>query len=303
MVAGSDGTNSRYLLVDGYARTVVAGAAASGAITTGNPVLVAGSDGTDTRTLLTNTFGIIINGEIGYAAAAGLISGAIADHRFGFSTGAGTPQPLRATAYTEPTTAALRSLSSSSTSDAAAGTGARQVTVSGFDGSMNALSEIVTLNGTTAVATVNSYRFIERLQVTSAGSGGVNVGTITLFVNNAGAGGTITTIGVGNRVAAVGDNETISAHHYVRTGKTMYVLGISTCMVGVTTGVTYGSSVNPLAAAPSELIRTPMLGTRQSMVSYAFRVPITVVGPARFTLYNSATGGNEVDGSFEFVEL
>jgi hypothetical protein len=297
------GNSAVTTLAAGEQKVAVEGLAASGAVLSGNPVLTGGSDATDIRTFMTDTLGIGIGGDFTYAAAIARIPGALADHRFGFSSGGGTPQHLDATTYTEQASAAIRSLSSSSGSDTAAGIGARQVTITGFDASMNALSEVVTLNGTTAVATTNSYRFIERLQVTSVGTGSFNVGTITLYVNNAGGGGTIGTIGVGNRASSNGDNETYWAHHYVRAGKTMFLLGMSAAMTGVTSGVTYGTSINPTVATSAELIRTPMLGTRQAMVTYAFRVPITIVGPARFTMYNSSTGGNECDGSFEYVEF
>lgn len=57
----SDGTDIRAVLGDTSGRTIVIGAAATGAAVAGNPVLVAGSDGTDARTLLTNTSGNLLN--------------------------------------------------------------------------------------------------------------------------------------------------------------------------------------------------------------------------------------------------
>ncbi len=52
MIAGSDGTNSRYITTDSSGRIIHVGAAAAGSATSGNPVLTAGSDGTSVRTLL-----------------------------------------------------------------------------------------------------------------------------------------------------------------------------------------------------------------------------------------------------------
>lgn len=233
-----------------------------------------------------------------------LPAGAISDHRIGFSAGAGTPQDLRATAYTEQASAAQRSVKSTSVNDAAAGTGARQVTITYYDNVMGGPNtEVVTLNGTTAVNTVaTNIRFIEKMEVTSAGSGFANAGTVTLFVSTAGAGGTIGTIGFGNRVTGVGDNQTFWAHHYVRSGKTMYLAGMSTSFTGVSSGQTYGKYTNPLSANATEIVRTPFMGARQAFGQYAFKTSIPLVGPGRFTLYVSATGGNEVDGSFEFQE-
>jgi hypothetical protein len=46
-----------------------------------------------------------------------------------------------------------------------------------------------------------------------------------------------------------------------------------------------------------------MFGSRFVAVGYTFGAPIVIVGPARLTLYSSATNGIEVDGSFDFVEF
>jgi hypothetical protein len=244
-------------------------------------------------------------GLLGYAAASGRIANAISDIKFGFSAAAGTPQPLRATAYTEQGSAALRSLSSSSAADTSAGTGAQQVTVTGYDNTLTTpITEIVTLNGVTAVATVNSFRFIEKMEVTRVGTGRVNAGIITLFVNNAGGGGTIGTIGVGNRVTAVGDNQTFWAHHYVRSGRIMYVQGMSFSNQGANDVLIFGRSINPTVATSAEIQKTPSFGGRRPMAaSIAFSSPVAIPGPARFTLYANITGGGEVDGSFDFVEF
>lgn len=81
--------------------------------------------------------------------------------------------------YVEPTAARVHAFVSSSTNDASAGTGARTLTVRGVDGSYNAVSETVTMNGTTPVNTVNSYFHIHLVQVATVGSLGYNEGTIT----------------------------------------------------------------------------------------------------------------------------
>jgi hypothetical protein len=69
-------------------------------------------------------------------------------------------------------------VSSSSTSDTSAGTGARTVVVQGLDASYNQIQETVILNGQTAVNTVNSYIRILHLYVASAGTGLAAAGTI-----------------------------------------------------------------------------------------------------------------------------
>lgn len=71
-------------------------------------------------------------------------------------------------------------LVSSSANDAAAGTGARTVLVSGVNSSYVAQSETVTLNGATPVALTNNYMTINSMVVLTVGSGGVAAGTLTL---------------------------------------------------------------------------------------------------------------------------
>jgi hypothetical protein len=69
---------------------------------------------------------------------------------------------------------------SSSTNDAAAGTGARTMRIFGLDGSFNQIQEDLILNGTSGVTSVNTYRRIYRAFVLTAGSGNYNAGTLTI---------------------------------------------------------------------------------------------------------------------------
>lgn len=82
--------------------------------------------------------------------------------------------------WVAPTVARVHDVASSDVADTAAGTGARTVKVSGLTGWDAAeVSETVTLNGTSNVATVNSYVVVHRMQVMTVGSGGTNAGNIT----------------------------------------------------------------------------------------------------------------------------
>lgn len=92
---------------------------------------------------------------------------------------------------------------SASASDTAAGTGARTATISGLDLNFNPISEVITLNGITPVATVNSYLRVNSLMLASAGSGGTNAGTITLRVQGAGASQSVMLAGRGYAKSAV----------------------------------------------------------------------------------------------------
>lgn len=90
-------------------------------------------------------------------------------------------------AFTWRTTPTAAEVLSSSAADTAAGTGARTITVTGLGPAYVAQSEVVTLNGTSVVALVNTYIHINKVNVTTAGSGNTNTGAITVRIAAAGA--------------------------------------------------------------------------------------------------------------------
>ena len=66
------------------------------------------------------------------------------------------------------------------------GIGMHNVTIFGLDGSYNLIEETVTLDGTTPVATVNSYLRVYGMEGQNSGSFGSNVGVVTLQVTGGG---------------------------------------------------------------------------------------------------------------------
>jgi hypothetical protein len=117
-------------------------------------------------------------------------------------------------------TATVLKVSSSSTNDTAAGTGARTVTLFGLDANYAEIGETVTLNGQTAVNSTKTYLRINRMVVNTAGSGGQNAGVIYAGT------GTVTTGVPANKYAtiAVGDNQTLMALWTVPADHTAYLL-------------------------------------------------------------------------------
>ena len=122
--------------------------------------------------------------------------------------------------YSYLSSASVLKVSSSSTADTSAGTGARTLELSGLDTNYDEISETVTLNGQTAVNTTNEYLRINRMVVRSAGSGGQNAGVIYAGT------GTVTTGVPANKYAtiAIGDNQTVMALWTVPRGYTAYLL-------------------------------------------------------------------------------
>jgi len=115
--------------------------------------------------------------------AAGLVPGEASDDKFGHNPDidSGTVEDVwdGGGIWAQPTVARIHNLASTDVNDTLLGTGARQVTVFGLDGSYVLQSENVDLDGTSDAPTANSYIMIYRLRVIAAGSGGANAGTIT----------------------------------------------------------------------------------------------------------------------------
>jgi hypothetical protein len=122
--------------------------------------------------------------------------------------------------YSYLTAATVLKVSSSSTNDTSAGTGARTVTLFGLDANYAEISETVTLNGQTAVNTTNTYIRINRMVVNTAGSGGQNAGVI--YAGD----GTVTSGVPAEKYAtiAAGDNQSLMALWTVPADHTAYLL-------------------------------------------------------------------------------
>jgi hypothetical protein len=226
------------------------------------------------------------------------------------NTSVGAEAVVRATTYTEQATNAQRSVKSSSTADAAAGTGARTIQIIYYDqNGVGPLTETITLNGTTAVNTVGTnICFIEDIIVLTAGTGLANAGTITLFSTTGGTGTAVASVGIGN-INSLGDNQTLYAAHYVPSGTTCYITGISVDHNGTTAGsggafylrVKYLSVVNGVEVLVSDVVR---LYGQSSTVTRNYGTPLVVKGPARITMYvfpETATS-TRYRGSFDFYQ-
>jgi hypothetical protein len=207
----------------------------------------------------------------------------------------------QASIYTEQSANFTGSVKSSSASDASAGTGARTITIYYVDATgATAGTETATLNGTTAVNLVTTTKcFIEKIVVATVGSGGSNAGTISLFTGAAGAGTTVATI-------VIGDNQTYLGHHYVVSGKTCNITGI--------TGINNSTSQNtvftlqaitlPVANQPSVQVSDWVSGSQNQQIVRLYDQLIKVPGPARVQLFgaNGGTPSIKSQGSFDYYD-
>jgi hypothetical protein len=124
--------------------------------------------------------------------------------------------------YVYPASATVMKISSSSADDAAAGTGARTISIAGLDANYNEISETVILNGQTEVNTINSYLRIFSMFVVTAGSGATAVGTIYAGTGTVTSGVPATVYGM----IAIGANRTQMAFWTVPAGYTLYLMGV-----------------------------------------------------------------------------
>lgn len=259
--------------------------------------LIAGTDENDIqRVLLTDDQGRLVTSALtGYGA----------DFAFGdIRTAALTRVLVRRTAYTEQTVNGQRSIASTSALDTAAGTGARTIKIEYLDQTgAGPFSETLTLNGTTGVNTVaTNICFIEQITVLTAGSTGSNAGVITLYtaINKGGSAiGTITET----------NNQTFWAHHYIPTGKTCNVTGISCGHSGTTVGSGALFTLNAKNLSVSTNIERQVsdfvrLYGQTSTFSRNYSSPIKVIGPARLQMYVTpeTTSSTTYRGAFDFFE-
>lgn len=195
-------------------------------------------------------------------------------------TAATTQVKVESTTYTDQTTNVRGSIRSANANDTSAGTGARTVKITYYDQNyLGPYTETIILNGTSWVNTASaSICHIEKMEVITAGSGGVNSGIITL--NNAigGGGSAIGTI-------AASENQTFWAHHFIPFGK---VVGISSFSVGhngtvVGSGAMFNiyfksATTNTIELQVSDFFR---LYGQSSSITREYSAPIKLTGPGQ----------------------
>lgn len=125
------------------------------------------------------------------------------------------------TLYPFKTSATTMEVISTSTSDTSAGVGARTVLVNGLDANYVEVSEIVTLNGTSEVAMVNTYIAINNAFLMLSGSSSVNIGDISIRDSG---GGTV------RAIIPAGYGITRSSVYTVPAGHTLSVHSIFACI-------------------------------------------------------------------------
>lgn len=225
--------------------------------------------------------------------------------KFGYSATVGitdeTLWTLASTAYPYLSAAQVITVSSTSVLDTAAGTGARTLFISGLDASYNPISETVTLNGMTAVNTVNSYLRVNRSWVTTAGSGGANAGAIHVGYGTVTAGVPLNTLAH----IAIGNNQASFSVYTVPAGFTAYLVGIeygggAAAGLGNPAFFELSTWVRDFGGVFRNRGRIPIEATGGGSFSYS--VALTVTEKADFDLRGRAnTGAGAVGVSYDMI--
>jgi len=202
--------------------------------------------------------------------------------------------------YAYPSAATVMKVSSGSTNDTAAGTGARTILVQGLDADYNEAEEIVTLNGQTAVNTTTSFLRVTRAYVLTAGSGGTAAGNIYVGV------GTVTT-GVPATIYAqitLGENQTLMGLWTVPAGYTGYFDHFN-----VATGTTNANqyvSIRAIQRNFGGVFRTMIKQTIGSggIADFIIKYPIEVQEKTDLEMRASSSGSNNlVSADFSVVYI
>ena len=183
------------------------------------------------QTSLTSPLGSIIQGDAdtlivrptdySLDIARGLVENVTFNNKFGRNAATATGDAIWAlsSAYTEPATAERCNVVSTSTQDDfGGGTGAGKIIITGINDSYDIVTEVVELNGTANVLTLNKYWNIHRAYVSTKAPSGTDAGAVGTI--------TITSTAAGTPAIsqlAVGYNQTQSTIYMVPRGCTAYV--------------------------------------------------------------------------------
>jgi hypothetical protein len=237
-----------------------------------------------------------------FQVARGQIPGHSVIHVFGYNPDVdnnveATIWPIPGVLLGHPTSPTIMTISSSSAADAAAGTGARTVYIFGINGTGGYNDEVVTLNGQAPVNTVNTYDAIERIQVLTAGTGGVNAGTIYAGTGTVTAG----VPAVPYSAVGVGDNISLVGHWTCPKGYTGYLLA-GKLTTGTTTASQYILGKLKLRDTNGMIYTAAVTTIADGTAWYDFTYPIRITAGQCVTATATGKGNNnDVSSYFQIV--
>lgn len=195
--------------------------------------------------------------------------------------------------WVQPTAARKHAIASTNAADAAAGTGAQTVKIFGLDANYLEQSETVTMNGSTAVNTVNSYIMIHRMSVETAGTGETNAGTITA---------TAETDGTVTAQIDIGEGQTLMAIYQVPANKKGFLEHYYASLNNAVTAVSgdIRLMVKPFGGAWQVKHILGLLATGTSLFHYDYDLTLEL-NPKDLIKLRAQTSANNMDvtGGFD----
>lgn len=204
--------------------------------------------------------------------------------------------------WVPPTTARTHQITSTAAADDGdpAGNGARTIRVYGLTAWNTAeVSEVITMNGTSNVATANSYVIIHRMKVLTAGSAGPNSGYITA---------TADTDGTVTAQINPGEGQTQMAIYGIPSTKTAYMTQYyaSAIKSNVATVVAVTLLFNPEPDTNADTWLTKHTNGLKTdgtnALLHRFNPPNGFAGPGIFKIQGNASGNDtDVSAGFDLV--
>lgn len=197
-----------------------------------------------------------------------------------------------------PAAAGTMNVSSSSVDDTSAGTGARTIVLQGLDANYNEISETVTLNGQTTVASTKEFLRVNYITVATTGSGKANAGIIYVGagVNTAGVPATV------YGAVYTGFNASTTACYTIPAGHTGYIVsgGISVGQASGSSEVTgYLVTRDPTADIARVVAASAF---NNGLAEYNFVLPLKI--PEKYSVEARAIGkstNNAVSAHFQII--
>ena len=200
--------------------------------------------------------------------------------------------------WVAPTQARTHQVTSTSTSDTSAGAGAKTLQVYGLtDWDTAEVSETITMNGTSNVATANTYVIIHRMKVLTKGTSGPNAGVITATAD------TDTTV---TAQINIGEGQTQMAIYGIPSIQTGY---ISEYYCSAVKGAAAASVAMTLLANPEPDVEVTKFITKHTMgivtdgsnfAEQVFSPYYKIAGPAIIKMQGNASAINtDVSAGFD----
>lgn len=198
-----------------------------------------------------------------------------------------------------PASPTIMTVSSTSANDAAAGTGARTVFIEGVNGTGGLTTEVVILNGQTAVNTVHAYDAIERMVVLTVGSGGANAGVIYVGTG-------VVTAGVPAVIYSamgIGENNALVGHWTCPAGVTGYLVE-GKFTIGPTSGNSYVIGRLKLRRNNGIILTAAKTVSGSGSIDYYFDYPIKIeAGECVTATAQGSSANNAVSSYFEILVI